>query len=171
MSDVPAMTAPVEQLLSRFPGPVTLYPSREKWMMLAAGSLPFVIIGGFLILDDRAHTVWGWIDVAFFGVCLLIAAIRSLPGAASLTLDASGFEERALFLQRFRAKWRNVTDIKADAAPASRSDMKFVWYNDNAGLTDTYGLTAEELADLMMLWQQRALAAERESRDRVDLLI
>jgi hypothetical protein len=182
------MTAPVEELLSRFPGPITLYPSREKWAMLAAGSAPFVVIGGIMILDASANTLWGWVAVVFFGACLLIAAIRLLPGAAALTLDVSGFEEHTLFFQRVRAQWRNVTDIQADTAPA-RSNAKLVWYNDpewkgswlagqetalpgcNAGLTDTYGLSAEELAELMIRWQHRALDAERHSRGRVDRLI
>lgn len=183
------MTAPVEELLSRFPGPIRLYPSREKWAMLAAGSLPFAIVGGILILDGSAHMLWGWIATVFFGICLLVSAIRLLPGAAALTLDIGGFEEHTLFFQRTRAQWRNVTDIKADAAPAARSNMKLVWFNDpewkgnwlrgqeaalpgcNAGLADTYGLSAEELADLMIRWQQRALEAERDSRRRVDRLI
>jgi hypothetical protein len=189
MSDAPAMTAPVEELLSRFPGPITLYPSREKWAMLAAGSAPFAITGAILILDGSAHTLWGWVALVFFGVCLLVSAIRLLPRAAALTLDISGFEEHTLFFQRVRAQWRNVSDIQADAAPAARSSMKLVWYNDpewkgfwlagqeaalpgcNAGLTDTYGLSAEELAELMIRWQQRALEAERHSRGRVDRLI
>jgi hypothetical protein len=187
MSEKPAITARVEELLSRFPGPVTLYPSHEKWTVLAGLSLIFVIVGGLLILND--HITWGRIDVVFFSVCLLLSVMRLLPGAASLTLDTDGFEERALFLRRVQAQWPNVTSIQADAAPSARSGMKRVWYNDtdwsgswlagkeaappgcNAGLIRTYGLSAEEFADLMAQWQQRTLAAEQDIRERIDLLV
>ncbi len=189
MSEARAVTAPVENLLSQFPGPVTLYPSRTKWAILAAASLMFVMIGILFILDDTA--LWGWVDLVFSGACLLVSAVRLLPGAASLTLDAGGFEERTLFFRLPRARWRNITNIEADAAPAARSDVKLVRYNDtqptgswlearretamlgyNAALADTYGLSAEDLADLLVRWQQQALAAERHSEPRpVDLLI
>ncbi|HLG85291.1 MAG TPA: hypothetical protein VKY22_30195 [Bradyrhizobium sp.] len=187
MSDLPAIKAPVEELLSRFPGPITLYPPREKWALLAAGSLPFVVIGGVLILDGDDHALWGWIAVIFFSIGLLVAATRLLPGAAALTLDAGGFAERALFVQRARARWRDVTDIRADASPAARADRKLVGYNDsgwkgswlagthaalpgcNAALADTYGLSADDLAELMIRWQQQALEAKRHSP--VDRLI
>ena len=189
MSEAPAITAPVDDLLSRFPGPVTLYPPRETWSVLPAVSLMLVIILGFLILAGVAHTVWGWIAVLLLSVYLIISAMRLLPGAASLTLDAGGLEERMLVFRRDRAQWRDITHITADAAPGARSGTTFVWYNDtqwkrdwpaqqetempgcNARLADTYGLSAEELAELMMRWQQKALAADRNSRSRIDLLI
>jgi hypothetical protein len=189
MSDAPAMTAPVEELLSRFPGPITLYPSREKWALLAAGSAPLAITGAILIPDGSAHSLWGWIVFVVFGACLLVSGTRLLPGAAALTLDIGGFEEHALFFQRARAQWRDATDITANAAPDARSDIKLVWFNApewkghwlrgkeavlpgcNAGLADTYGLSAEDLADLMIRWQQRAHEAPQHNRDRVDRLI
>ncbi len=157
--------------------------------MLAAGSLPLVVIGGLLILDDSAYAVWGWIGVGFFGACLLVSAARLVPGAASLTLDASGFEERTLFFQRPRIHWRDSTVIRADAVAAARSHAKSVWYSNtqskedgpaseeaaqpsrDVALIDTYGLSAEALAKLMLRWRQRALAAERDTSGRVDLLI
>ncbi len=156
--------------------------------MLAAGSLPLVVIG-LLILDDGTYPVWGWIGIGCFGACLLVSAARLTPGAASLTLDASGFAERTLFLQRPRAHWRDITAIKANAAPGARSEIKSVWYRNpqskeggpasedaaqpsrNVALIDTYGLSAEALAELMLRWRQRALAAERDRSSRVDLLI
>ena len=31
------------EILARFPGPVTLYPSRRKWLLLMAGCLLFAV--------------------------------------------------------------------------------------------------------------------------------
>ena len=33
------------EILARFPGPVTLYPSRRKWLLLMAGCLLFAVGG------------------------------------------------------------------------------------------------------------------------------
>ena len=41
----------IDAILSRFPGPVTLYPSRKKWLfvLLTGGVLTF---GGYLMISD-----------------------------------------------------------------------------------------------------------------------
>ena len=164
----------VEYFLSRFPQPVTLYPSTMKWVRLATGSALLTAVGGFL---DKSHSTWAWFAFSFFALCTVLFTVQLLPGAGSFKLNVDGFESRALFLRRNRSLWRNVTNIKAvSALSPAPARTKIVWYNDtqwngwwlarretamlgyNTGLADTYGLSAEELVDLMTRWQERALA-------------
>ncbi len=37
------------EILSRFPGPVTLYPSRKKWLLVCAGGALFAIGGVWMV--------------------------------------------------------------------------------------------------------------------------
>jgi hypothetical protein len=93
-----------------------------------------------------------------------------LPGAAALTLDATGFEVTS-FYRRSRARWQDATGFIAAGIPPAR--LRFVLFNDaghtgtlsrinaafagrNGALPDTYGLRADDLAQLMAQWRERA---------------
>ncbi len=169
--------ADADSLLSRFPGPVTLYPSYGKLLKPVVICLVFAAVG-WLQIRDGTHPIWGWLTAIFFGVGTVVIALQLLPGANSLTLDAKGFETRVFFLRRIRSQWQNVTNfIAKPALPPAPQDMKLVWYNDsqwngwwlarketamlgyNASLGGSYGqLSADTLADLMIRWQRRAQA-------------
>src|SRR4051812_18626261 len=158
------------EILSRFPGMVTLYPSRRKWLLVLAGSLAFAVGGFWMIRDQQAA---GWYVLIFFGLCAIVALVIMLPGAASLKLDREGFEVVNLF-RRHRTKWKDVGDFNTAAIPPS--NIVLVVYDDatvenskvvqfsikltgrNAALNDTYGLAAEDLAQAMTQWRVRALA-------------
>jgi hypothetical protein len=169
----------VADILSRFPQPAILYPSIKKWTGYTIGSALFVAIG-YYFLDNSALA---WFSFIFFCFCTIVFTIQLLPGSSSLTLDADGFETRAFFFRRIRSRWQNVTNIKAASGlPPASARVKIIWYNDdqwkrwwfarqetaifgyNTCLPDTYGLPAEELADLMTRWQERALALAKQPR-------
>jgi hypothetical protein len=159
-------------ILARFPGPVRLTPSPRKWLLVLAGCLAFVLIGVWMRNDDA---VGAWFGIAFFGLGVPIAGAMLLPGAASLVLDADGFEVTNLF-RRYRAHWANVTGFTvAGVAP---SGTKMVVYDAaagkhnllgeistrlvgrNAGLPDTYQLAPADLASLMAGWRERAAGSQ-----------
>lgn len=173
------MSMPLEfgGVLSRFPGPVTLYPSRARQIKALAGGALFAVMGGILIATEDGLA--GWLCIALSGIGTIVAAISMLPGANSLTLDKDGFNSTALFRIRNRSRWQDVTNFQALAAfPPAPADVKLVWYNDsqwngwklakfdtamfgyNAMLGDTYGMSAEELAQLMAQWRNRAVDAQ-----------
>jgi hypothetical protein len=158
-------------ILPRFPGPVTLYPSRKKWLLVLLGCALFIFGGFWMILDgDR----WVWLVSVFFAFGSIVAAIMLLPGAGALTLDGDGFQATSLF-RRHRSRWQDVTGFAAAAIPPSF--QKLVVFDDikmtgrtmaklsvaiaghNAGLPDTYGFSADDLARLMTAWRKRAVAA------------
>ncbi len=157
------------EILSRFPGPVTLYPSRKKWLLVFAGGALFATGGAWMIQSgDRM----GWFVLMFFALVALAAAAAMLPGAGAFTLDHDGFEVTSLF-RRHRSRWQDTAGFVAARIPPARQN--FVVYDDvkqntknvakinvaiigrNSALPDTYGLSAENLAHLMARWHERAL--------------
>jgi hypothetical protein len=154
-------------ILARFPGPVTLHPSLRKWGLIFAGCAVFAIAGQAMIRDGA---LTGWFVLIFFGLGTLLAALAMLPGAAALTLDATGFEVTS-FYRRSRTRWQDATDFIATRIPPAR--LRFVLFNDaahagtlsrinaamigrNGAIPDTYGLRADDLAQLMAQWRDRA---------------
>jgi hypothetical protein len=157
------------EILSRFPGVVALYPSRTKWVLILAGCLVFAV-GGFLMIRDQQTA--GWYVFVFFGLGAIVAVVVMLPSAASLKLDREGFEVTSLF-RRHRTKWKDASEFSTAAIPPS--NVVLVVYDEatvenyklaqfskkltghNAALGDTFGLAAEDLAELMNRWRGRAL--------------
>jgi hypothetical protein len=156
-------------ILSRFPGPVTLHPSRVKWLLVFTIGALFAV-GGFWMIKTGDGS--GWFVLICFGLGALIAAAAMLPGAGGLTLDRDGFETTNLF-RRHRTRWRDAAGFEAARIP--RAHRKMVVYDDitqstksiaklnvglvgrNSGLPDTYGHSADNLAQLMAQWRERAL--------------
>jgi hypothetical protein len=157
-------------ILDRFPGPVTLYPSRRKWLLVLAGGATFAVGGALMI---RSGDPKGWLVLLFFAAVALIAAAVLLPGAGALTLDRDGFEITNLF-RHHRIHWQDASGFTAARIPPAR--QRFVLFDQasassrflanvnvaivghNASLPDTYGRSADELAELMAAWRASALA-------------
>lgn len=163
-------------LLARYPGPVRLMPSPLKWLGVVAAGLVFVAVGLWLIrlgaTNPRVPAWVGWTSVLFFGLVAMVGLVQLIPGASSLTLDATGFEV-VKFFRRSRRRWSEVGDFAvwrhagndlvvfeaARPAPAALASANRALTGRGAGLPDTYGLPAEDLATLLVAWQWRALAA------------
>jgi len=162
------MSSEPAAILSRFPGPVVLVPSRRKWLLVLGGCLAFVAIGLWTMHDEP---LWGWLAVGFFGVGALVAALMLLPGAGGLLLDSDGFEMTSLF-RRHRCRWAEVSEFEVVRLPPSR--QKMVVFDDartkdsalaklnrsfagrSGGLSDSYNLSHEDLAAIMNAWRARA---------------
>jgi len=117
----------------------------------------------------------GWVTVAFFGAGSVVLLASWLPGGSGLTLDADGFLVRNLF-RRYRYLWRDT----ASFAVVEVSRQKIVGFNDvattggalgtanvaltgrNSAVPNVYALSTEDLARLMSLWRERAIAASAE---------
>ena len=158
-------------ILSRFPGPVTLYPSRRKWLLVLLVGL---VLGAGGVLMLRAGEWLGWLSLVFFAVVSLTALAAMLPGSSRLRLDKDGFEVRMLFRG---SRKRGAETSEFGAAPIPPSGQVFVVFDDlttthktlagistaivgrNGALPDTFGLAAEDLAQLMTEWRRRALSS------------
>ena len=150
---------------------LTLYPSRRKSILRLAGTASFVALG-VVVLAKQDNSTAMWFCVSFFAICVLIFFVFLLPGSASLTLNMNCFRIKTLYFVR-KSKWQNVTNIHAASEPIS--GLQLVRYNDtqwngwklakwetsrlgyNAALPDTYGMSADDLAELINRWRDRAL--------------
>ncbi|PAY10852.1 hypothetical protein CK489_01440 [Bradyrhizobium sp. UFLA03-84] len=168
----------IGKLLAEYPGPVTLTPSRLKWwvvMMLSAvmtAASIFVCVIAFLSLQagNKGAGVgigMSMLGVAFFGFGVVMSARTLQVGA--LQLDSNGF--RVTLFGRNQYLWAEVSDfqpyrfksssgvqfeaIRPRSRYISAANASLGFSNDR--LPDTYGLEAEELADLMEAWQSAAL--------------
>jgi len=161
----------VAAILAHYPGPVTLYASRWKWLLMLVACIAFTGAGA---AEGQSWT--NWLGVVFFGLGAIISALMLLPHAGSLLLDVDGFEMRVLF-RRIRVSWRDASNFEAiypvgvrrlptTAKVVGFDHAKFKdsrWADLSKAITphagrmvDTYGLSAEDLASLMAQWHERA---------------
>ena len=162
-------SAPAE-ILSRFPGPVVLAPSRRKWLFVLGVSVAFVAIGFWMRHDEP---LGGWLVVGFFGLGTLVAPLMLLPGAGGLRLDSDGFEMMTLF-RRHHSRWAEVSEFEVVCVPPTLQTMvafdharaedsalakaNRILVGRTSGLPDNYSLSYEDLAAIMNEWRARAIS-------------
>jgi hypothetical protein len=171
--DSPAAGADI--LLTLFPGPVTLYRSRLKWVCMFVFFAVYVLCLTILLwpLLHRPPSLAlmflvGVIAVPALTLIMAITFGRSMP---RLTLDAEGLE----LLQPWGARrlyWSEVTKFRSymglafhvDVRPPKGSWDRFqrVYLGSRHRMwTETFGLGAMRFARLMNAWRERAIAQRR----------
>ncbi|HEU5058858.1 MAG TPA: hypothetical protein VFU21_20130 [Kofleriaceae bacterium] len=146
--------------------PQTLYPKRSTTAWLLLGSSAFVVVGVWMGREE------GWIGyacAAFFGLCAAVAIVHLVPGASSLSIDGDGLSCRSLF-RRWSVRWDDIDrfypvairqggvrvhqmvgwDYLPGRGPPGRGRrLSSAIAGCEGALPDTYGMTAQELADLL----------------------
>jgi hypothetical protein len=171
------MTSSVEEILSKFPGPVTIKSSRLKIAALLL--IAIVMAGTSLYLlefeQNPRYRTWlaAWGILIFFSVGIPIFAVMLLPNASYLKLGPREFELVSLF-KKARIPWRNAMNFRLDPImPMNNKKMLVFDYTPLPGeqiskwlgaiargrgaLPGTYRLNQADLADLMNQWRERAL--------------
>jgi hypothetical protein len=148
---------------------IVLRPSRARWLAAFAACLVFAAIGVMMIRDGA---VSGWLVAGGFGVAALACAVVLLPGSAYLKVRRDGFVFGTLF-RRWYLPWTAVGPFSVaivgrdeivvfdiiDAARMPRMPgLPGMPAGANAGLPDTYGLTAGELAAVLNTARDKSLA-------------
>lgn len=171
----------IRGLLAAYPGPITLKPSGTKWWIVTVLGVVmttaciFVGVLAFQGLRAGQHDAGIGLAVAVFGVLFfgwgVALSVRRLS-AGALQLDGRGFQ--VTLFGRKEYLWNEVSDLhpyRQGAATGVRFDAvrpRYVgrmntWFGySNDALTDTYGLAAEELVDLMESWQSAALDGQED---------
>lgn len=147
---------------------MTLTPNRSKFVILLLVSAAFVAVGMFLVAQGKP--LIGWLNICFFGPGAAVAIVSLLPGSHHLRLTDEGFEVCSLY-RRWSVRWGDVQAF----SPALVSRREMVCWNYaadytgqrlgrvvannltgvEAGLPDTYGMTAADLAALLNQWRER----------------
>ena len=146
--------------------PATLRPSRAKRVWLFVGSLLFVL-GGIWMIREGQRT--GYFVTGVFSICLAVAVILFIPGAAWLRLTADGFTFCSLFRTQ-TVRWVQVREFSIirvnipmvawnftdDCPPPGRARRFAKWlWGYEAALPDAYGIKPLELLEVMETLRQR----------------
>lgn len=152
--------------LARFPGPLRLYPPRLMYLVGIPIGLSFMALS--LSYENR-NGFWGGIVLSSFAI--LASVVSVMPQMNSLTLRDDGFDVRFNF-RRMTMPWSEARDFLAvglDGNPhivfrndALSSTGMSEFGGRNAALARAYGMPAEELAELLSQWRERAMARERQ---------
>jgi hypothetical protein len=147
---------------------VTLRPNRLKYLVILIVCAGFAVSG---TLNVARNSLIGWIEIFFFGSNVIVFGAFLLPGSAYLKLDPTGFTICSLFQAR-KLGWHEVEAFRV-STDRRRKLVVFDFSNLHqgqefarklastisgyeAGLTDNYGLSAEELAATLNEWRERA---------------
>lgn len=153
--------------------PLTLRPSRAKWLWVLLGSAVLAAGGGLMLHDPSLGPPWqAWTVVGFFGCSVLISTLQLIPGASYLRLERSGFVVRSLGRTR-RTAWADVAGFGTLSHSRSRKAMVGWNYRPGRGepsrlrklnaqlvgyeaaLPDTYGLDSDDLVALLEALRSR----------------
>jgi hypothetical protein len=150
------------------PDTVVLRPGRLKWAGIGLVCLLFTVVGVWLGLSGNKM---GW-GAIFFGLGVLISTVSLLPNATYLRLTDEGFTICSMY-RPHTYRWQDVSGFAVGQActnkmvlfnfeptyqrsPGLRSiNIGLVGYE--AGLTETYGLTHEALAELLNQFKSRSI--------------
>jgi hypothetical protein len=142
--------------------------SKTKWLAMLLGSATFVAIG-LLIVPRRPFL---WVLIVFFGASVFMSFVALLPGTTYLRLTSEGYEQRAFFRTSKRS-WRHIERFQAYRNPTSWNRRVGIIFDTSyksharargfsrslagvdGALSDTYGLAADDLANLMNEWLNR----------------
>lgn len=144
---------------SRIALPMRLVPGRGRTAVLLALSVAFVALGLWMA---REQPLLGYLCAAFFALGIPVFALSLIPGSTYLELTEEGFTFQVLF-RRKSERWK---DIQGFGVWKARRHKRVGWIyvpghrargqglaeamsGVHGSLPDTYGMQAEELADLM----------------------
>ena len=142
-----------------------LTPSRLKHLALLGGCAGFVALA--FLVGPRQSTL-AWLTGGFFGLGVVVALIAMIPGSGFLRLEPKGMSVRSLY-RTWHLAWADVAEFYV----ASVAGRKMVCWEYaagfsgqargrafsraisgvEAGLPDTYGIPAAELASLLNDWR------------------
>lgn len=143
-------------------------PWKHLWLLIFSGC--FTLLG---IHALREHPVSGWLIIGFFGSGVIIVLITLIPGSSYLRLEPEGMLIRSLY-RTWYISWSDTSRFFVLSAGGQamvcwnytpgfntkqhRRNLSRILTSVEAGLPDTYGYSAPELAGLLNQWRDTCLA-------------
>jgi hypothetical protein len=141
----------------KFPGPFTLFPSRERWKDAIPRAGTFTILGIVMSFNAAQSGIFIraliGIGTLVFGISTWLFMSMRLMGAGSLRFDKNGFEvKKALCTETYF--WDEVSGFAAVTILHSRR----ITFTGSRGayILDIYDKDIDELAQFMTTWQNSA---------------
>jgi hypothetical protein len=166
-----------EDTLSKFPGPISL-PTSVKWWKGVLSGCALIILSILLryLPDQGTELTLCIFALALLGIgTIAMGGILFVRPGACLRLDEAGFEVVSP-LRKKAFHWSEVSDFdvwrqKKSSFVAFNSASKRLTVSDrmyadltggkNAMLPDSYGMSADDLVQLMSAWRKSALNASK----------
>jgi hypothetical protein len=171
----------VENILARFPGPVTLNMTLNRRLLGLLVCVCITALFAWFLMTSHRYRWYDWIMqplglMLFAGFTIRAVILLLVPSAGSLTLSAHGFEIGHVFY-RISRSWRHVSDFSVER----RYYARYGWHRHvlydviESGsargakgkiVTEFCGrprLQGDVLAWLMNAWRERALALPSET--------
>jgi hypothetical protein len=170
------------------PSPLRFKAKRGKTIAYLAVSLVFV--GGGWLMIHKGEIITGWLGGGFFGLCAAFFAVQLFPKMRPILLiDEHGIEFGSQ-LRTNRINWKDISEFgvaivrghhgmvaqklvginfsaEYHRAAKGRAVNKFLVGYEGA-LPDTYGFKADELAELLNWYLQKANAKTAPEGDLTD---
>lgn len=154
-------------------GTRVLRAGRRGWLAIASVSLVLAVAGLYLAgLGERR----GVAVAGFFGLTSLLAALLCVYGHANVRLAEDGFVVGRLWRDA-PYRWTDVSPFRVIAIRGNRrvafdtaedrgilANLARRQFGASTILPDSYGMKAEELADLLNAWRSAALERADSSR-------
>ena len=142
------------------PEQLFLPPSRMRWVVSVTISIFIVALDAYLAVVQQAPAVW--LLVVLFGGLGAFSAVQLIPGSGGLWLDREGFVYRMFWVDR-RREWKKISPILGSQVGL----LQMVGYHREGCppnkprevLPDTYGISANQLAEIMNQWRNAAIRA------------
>jgi hypothetical protein len=144
-----------------------LRPRPYKSILLGLLCLVFTIGGVYMAFDEGLK---GFLIACFFGLGVLVAILQLIPGSNQLVLTKEGFTMTSLFRSHF-IRWTDVDyfkpgyigksqfllfDFSAEYKKHDVGKKIAKWISGkHAALPSNYGLSLQELSELMNEWMYR----------------
>ena len=158
-------------MTTSLPKKMVLKASPLKWIGMLLLCALFVW-GGFLLLSDDENKLAACICLLLFGVVGVPVSLFQLIRPGRLTLDEKGFEQ-VMMGRTLKCNWEDVSDFgvfrikrtKLVSFSNSQDQGKLLAQvsttltrGHSGALGDTFGMKAEDLAELMNAFRLRALS-------------
>ena len=171
-------THDAEDIITRFPGPITLSSTPIQWWILALGAVMtagsiFTIFISVSLPEGGFGVAFGIAGIAFFGGGIVFSIFcRLRPGANSLQLNEAGFQVTHPFRKR-TYRWSDVSDFSVSSGYRRSGRVIFKEAKPGHGISeriraaldagrsgnlpDFYGgLAGNDLAYVMSAWRNLA---------------
>lgn len=108
--------------MERMTGPIEIPLSKKKLLLMLAGSVGFILIGFWFVIDPPKISnpffgdptlllLLGIVSILFFGICVVYIARKLPENNAGLIIDSNGLIDNSSGVSAGRILWSDIQNI------------------------------------------------------------